>query len=145
MKKILLAVDGSESSKKAADKAAELASALKAELTLTTVIRTTSPTITAGEAAVNMEIVKRMEEEREKQGQKILEEAAVILEEKGISPEKELHRGDPADVICNLAEKENYDLVVIANKGRGQIKRFFLGSISDKVVRHISTSVLVVK
>ncbi|PUU86972.1 Universal stress protein family protein [Halanaerobium congolense] len=36
-------------------------------------------------------------------------------------------------------------MIVIADKGLGKVKRFLLGSISDKVVHHAQTSVLVVK
>jgi nucleotide-binding universal stress UspA family protein len=33
----------------------------------------------------------------------------------------------------------------MADKGQGQVKRFLLGSTSDRVVRHADTSVLIIK
>ncbi len=149
MEKILVAVDGSDSSKRAAQKGAELASSLDAHVSLITVV---SPnyshnieTINVSNAEMSMEKMERIREETIKNGENILAEAAEVFEKEDIKYSKKVHEGDPADVICDVAEEENYDLIVLADKGLGGIKRFFLGSISDKVVRHASTSVLVVK
>ncbi|MDZ7671916.1 MAG: universal stress protein [Halanaerobiales bacterium] len=48
-------------------------------------------------------------------------------------------------MICEYAENNGFDIIVLADKGIGGVKRFFLGSISDKVLRHAKVSVLVVK
>jgi len=74
-----------------------------------------------------------------------LDEAAQFLEKENIKVAKKVYEGNPAEKICQVAEEEDYDMIVVADKGLGGIKRFFLGSISDKVVRHANTSVLVVK
>jgi nucleotide-binding universal stress UspA family protein len=126
VKKILVGVDGSDSSKKAAKKAAELF-AHDAEITLINVI----------EAAVKEDKIKEMT-------QKNLEEEAQYFKEKGLKVNIEIHFGHPAEMICEIAEKNNYDLIVIADKREG-IKRFLLGSTSEKVIRHAQTSVLIVK
>jgi len=126
MRKVLVGVDGTERSKNASKKAAEILGP-DAEVTLINVI----------EGAVKEENIKD-------RVQKCLDEEAVYFKEKGLKVDKEIHYGDPADVICELAEKHDYDLIVLADKGHG-VKRFLLGSTSDKVVRHAKTSVLVVK
>lgn len=149
MQKILLAVDGSESSKKAAKKAAKLASSLNAHVSLITVINPdyshNIETIEVSSAEMSMERLEELKEEKKRKGKRILDEAAQFLEENNIKVAKKVYEGNPADKICQVAEEENYDMIVIADKGLGEIKRFFLGSISDKVVRHASTSVFVVK
>ena len=43
-------------------------------------------------------------------GEEILDEAADLINEKGIPIKKELYEGDPADIICEIAEKEGYDV-----------------------------------
>jgi len=126
MRKVLVGVDGTERSKYASKKAAEILGP-DAEVTLINVI----------EEAVKEENIKE-------RVQKCLDEEAVFFKEKGLKVDKEIHYGDPADVICEVAEKHDFDLIVLADKGHG-VKRFLLGSTSDKVVRHAKTSVLVIK
>jgi len=53
--------------------------------------------------------------------------------------------GDPADEILLIAKKYDTDIILIGYKGYGKEGRFLLGSVTDKVVRHASRSVLVVR
>jgi nucleotide-binding universal stress UspA family protein len=53
--------------------------------------------------------------------------------------------GDPGDMIVSAAEAENVDMVVVGSHGRSAVGRFFLGSVSDHVVRHATCPVLVVR
>ena len=53
--------------------------------------------------------------------------------------------GDPADEILITAKKIDADVIVVGYKGYGKEGRFLLGSVTDKVVRHASISVLVVR
>ncbi len=151
MNKILLAVDGSEKSKHAVEETVELVNNISAEITLLTVVADINQVIDIAEASTHAAIHrglkerKAQEENLEKQGQRLLEEAGEILTAAGLNYETKLGKGDPAEVICRIAEEEGFDLIILADKGLGGVKRFFLGSISDKVVRHAKTSVLVVK
>ncbi len=151
MNKILVAVDGSEKSRGAVEKAVELASCLNADITLITVVADINQVIDIAEASTHAAIHRGLKEREaqeknlEKQGQQVLDEAGKILTEADLEFDTLLRKGDPADVICDVAEEENYELIILADKGLGGVKRFFLGSISDKVVRYATTSVLVVK
>lgn len=53
--------------------------------------------------------------------------------------------GNPVDMICNYADELKADLVVLGNRGLGSVGTLVLGSVSEKVVRKCSHSVLVVK
>jgi len=53
--------------------------------------------------------------------------------------------GDAADEILITAKKHAADLIVVGYKGYGKEGRFLLGSVTDKVVRHASISVMVVR
>ena len=44
--------------------------------------------------------------------------------------------GIPSEQILKTVQTENIDLVVMANKGRGNISRVFFGSAAEKVFRH---------
>ncbi len=153
MKKILVAVDGSESAQKAAKKAAEFAESLKAEVTLIHVYTETAQIpvnqfneVASYLSAETLESVMQQQEDTIKaKRQAILDQDAEFFERKGISPEKILLHGDPADEVCDYAEENDFDLIIVADKGHGKVERFLLGSISDKIVRHSKKTVMVVK
>ncbi|MFW5998400.1 MAG: universal stress protein [Halanaerobiaceae bacterium] len=150
MKKILLAVDGSEKSMKAAEKARDLALSTGANLTLITVVADNfyygSPDFSQNMSPGQMqELIEESKKQAEKKGEKILEEVETYMKEKDIEVKKIIHYGDSAENICRVAEEDEFDLIVLADKGEGGVKRFLLGSTSDRVVRHADTSVLIVK
>ncbi|MFT4176742.1 MAG: universal stress protein [Luteolibacter sp.] len=53
--------------------------------------------------------------------------------------------GVPSHEIIHAAQRHDIDVIVISTYGRAGIKRFFLGSTTDHVVRFAPCSVLVVK
>lgn len=53
--------------------------------------------------------------------------------------------GDAADRICQVAESEGIDLVVLGTHDRGRFARLWFGSVSDRVVHDAPCSVLVVR
>eukprot|EP00043_Microstomoeca_roanoka_P007287 m.70190 g.70190 ORF g.70190 m.70190 type:complete len:151 (-) comp13765_c1_seq1:477-929(-) len=52
--------------------------------------------------------------------------------------------GDPRDEIIAYAEKEGAVAIIVGNRGRGAIKRAFLGSVSSYLVHHSKIPVVVV-
>ena len=54
-------------------------------------------------------------------------------------------QGDPAEEILRAAERHRADLIVMGSKGLTGLERYLLGSVSRKVARHASCSVLVVR
>jgi nucleotide-binding universal stress UspA family protein len=58
---------------------------------------------------------------------------------------KRVEVGDVPSTICRLAEEVGADVIVVGSHGRSGIKRFFLGSVSEHVVRHAPCPVLVVR
>lgn len=51
--------------------------------------------------------------------------------------------GTPYAEIVEMAEKNNYELILIGHRGLSNIERFFIGSVAAKVVRHAPCDVLV--
>jgi nucleotide-binding universal stress UspA family protein len=49
--------------------------------------------------------------------------------------------GEPGGVIDRLAQEQRADLVMLATRGHGPIRRFLLGSITAKVLHDVSTAV----
>jgi nucleotide-binding universal stress UspA family protein len=137
MKKILVAVDGSESARHAAEKALELADLSGGSVTLCNVVSTifipaevpiTSPQLT-------VEMIQS--------GERLLEELARALGRPGLA--RRVITGNPAEALVDLANAENFDLIVISSKGRGAVSRVLLGSTTDRVVHISNKPVLVVR
>ncbi len=145
-KKILVAIDGSPLSDKAAEEAVRLAagnpskfkSKIYAMLVLPNAPRNTftdflpSPPITES---------TKWEELRQRIFYVIEKDAA----EYDIPLEIKVVYGNPADELINFAEKESIDVIVIGSTGKGYIKSKLLGSVSLKVARQAHCSVYIVR
>lgn len=53
--------------------------------------------------------------------------------------------GAPADVICTVAKKGKYDLLMLGSHGHGPLGSLVLGSVATKVMAGCSTPVLVIR
>ncbi len=73
----------------------------------------------------------------------LLENLALIAEERGLKSVIHPAVGRPAEVICRVAEQEGADLVVVGNKGMTGARRV-LGSVPNSVAHSAPCSVLVV-
>jgi nucleotide-binding universal stress UspA family protein len=138
MKKILAAVDGSIPSIHAAKKALELGKATKAEVTL---IHVAPPMVLPGD--VPMAPMVDMREAELARGAQILQDVVGTLEGAKVGTRNML--GPPAEVIADTALDEDYDLVVVGNKGRGAVSRVLLGSVADRLVHICKRPVMVVR
>jgi nucleotide-binding universal stress UspA family protein len=146
MKKMLVAYDGSDASVKAVDMVLKCANK-EDEVTLLTVVpaelaessftKMLLPTIDLSSVVKSgsfkekaMETLKKLVSSIENSVSKV----NIVVE-----------AGDPADEILITAKKYESDIIIIGYKGYGKEGRFLLGSVTDKVVRHASKSVLVVR
>jgi len=51
----------------------------------------------------------------------------------------------PAKAICDYAEGHGVDLIVVGSHGRGGVERWLIGSVAERVVRHATSNVYVVR
>jgi nucleotide-binding universal stress UspA family protein len=146
MKKMLVAYDGSEASKKAIDMVIKCSNK-EDEITLLTVV----PAELAEASFTKMLLPTIDLSEVVKSGsfkQKAMESLSKIVKEIDYAVSKvniAVEAGDPADEILLSAKKHEADIIVVGYKGYGKEGRFLLGSVTDKVVRHATKSVLVVR
>jgi nucleotide-binding universal stress UspA family protein len=61
------------------------------------------------------------------------------------SPTLHVRRGQPAQIINEVANQVEADLIVLGTHGRSGLERMLLGSVSETVVRHASSTVLLVR
>ena len=135
MRNILVPTDGSRYSLKAAEYAAKLARELGSKVSILHVSEY-HPRVRARELV----------EEEERTGADILSGTKRIFDEASVPVEvMKLEFGHPAEVICSLAERGKFDLVVMGEKGTHEIGRFMLGSVTDRVAHHAACPVLIVR
>jgi nucleotide-binding universal stress UspA family protein len=152
MKRILVGVDGSATSLKAVELAADLAKKCSAQLTLLTVVPRSPPAVdravdpTFEEYARIEHIQDPPEEFVVAAAEKVLDRARRAAAAKGATPiEAGPAFGDPAREIIAEAEDRNADLVVVGSRGHGRLAGLLLGSVAQKLVSHAPCPVLVVR
>jgi nucleotide-binding universal stress UspA family protein len=89
--------------------------------------------------------IPRIEAELLADAKEHLDEVAAARRTPAITIETRAIRGDPFSEICQAAEREHADLVVIGSHGRTGLAHVFLGSVAERVVRHAPCPVLVVR
>ncbi|MEW6275677.1 MAG: universal stress protein [Bacillota bacterium] len=145
MKKVLVAVDGSENSLRALEFALDL-KRMCGEIELTALYVGPSIYGMFPESGLSSWIrQKDLDKEIEDRAQKISEKVDEIAGRYGLTVEKAIARGDAGAAICKCAEEGGYDLVVMGTRGYGEMKNLLIGSVSHKVIHLCSCPVLVVK
>lgn len=137
-KKIVLATDGSEHSKRAAENAIHIAK---------------------GNPGSSLEVVYAVDAKRAKSDVlnnwnsadvsdvrlKRMKEAERLAEESGVSYELKILHGEPGPTIVDYANKHNADILIIGSRGLNSVQEFVLGSVSHKVAKRANCPVLIVK
>ena len=147
IKKILVAIDGSNLAYESLDYALDLARKYSAEVIVLTVIQMPSDSVLEQGTAFTPISSQSYREKLENYHKEILSEAA--KKAKKSSPQirftTKLVEGRPADKIVETAKLESCDLIVMGSRGLGGIKEFFLGSVSDRVADEAPCPVLIIK
>lgn len=150
---ILVAVDGSEHSKKALSYALELAKKCEGKITLIHVYSTVTPMVPSVDAfsaqsmtpPASAAVIAKIAEEVKQRGKQILDEAEQVVKEHGISVEKVLREGDAVKEIVAATHEGKFDLVVVGHRGLSKLKEILLGSVSEGVSHKVPCPVLIVK
>ena len=134
---ILVAVDGSESAKKAFEKSIYLAQKCSSKLDLVHVVQCEL----GGDSANTFEII----EELKNNAKKMLEEYKTQAVNNDVIIQIMVIQGDPSQVIIELAKAKSYDLIIMGTRGRTAFQELLIGSVSQKVMHHASCPVMVVR
>ncbi|HVE93538.1 MAG TPA: universal stress protein [Acidimicrobiales bacterium] len=118
--RILVGTDGSKTAAIAVDRAAEVAKATGARLTVMTVGK--------GEKA-----------------ERVVTEAAARVGQSGVVADIKISDGDPASALVSEADEGNYDLLVVGNKGMQGASRLMLRNVPNKVSHLTRCALLIVR
>ena len=133
---ILLATDLSPASEGASAQALDLAHDLGADVLVMSAIEPRDPHPD--------QVTKRLDHlrlERELAAQDVVARGRA----RGVNVRFLIWDGPPGEAIVDVARSEQVDMVVVGSHGRGAVGRFFVGSVSEYVVRHAPCPVLVVR
>ena len=141
MKKILVPVDGLETCQKTFDTAISLSEKFGSEL----VVLYVKPIVDPLSHPSYLALEEHSDIHIEDIAKDIAEKATDKLQGDGRTVYTVVESGDPASTIIDVASRENCDMIVMCTHGMGAVKRFFLGSVTNKVVHHAEVPVLVVR
>lgn len=136
-KKIMCAVDFSEFTNLTLSYGQALAKEFEAHLTLCHVVSNMVLMSSAGQAYIASE---KIEAERRQDAASRLEDIGKTLD---MDCDTIVTTGHPADELARIAEETDVDMVVAATHGGSGVKRFLVGSVTDRLVKTLSCPVLV--
>lgn len=138
---VLLAIDGSEPSKRALDSVKEIGDKYPVKVTLLNNYEVPI-SINAGEASTDLylEVEKFLRET----AYEVLEKTKNELKHENITVETIAVHGDAGSNIVQTAKEEGCTLIIMGSRGLGSVKGFLMGSVSNYVLHHSKCPVLVV-
>lgn len=138
---VVVGIDGSDGSERAAEHGAAIARHWDAELLLVTVVRTPEGWWGIGGAPPTPEALSAALIEGQ---QKILSGIESHLDLKGVNYRTVEELGDPVSRLLAVCEINQVDLLVIGRRGAGIAERVILGSTADRLTHLASCPVMVV-
>jgi len=153
-KKILVALDGSESAERAAGVALELAAKLKAELVVLHAI--SPPSSYYHSSLMTGPVVPPPPSQKEIDAYYAYARRVALgivgptlseAKKRNVAAKTDIPEAvsSTVEVIVDHAAKEKADLIVVGTRGLGGFKKMLLGSVSSGVISHANCPVLVVR
>jgi nucleotide-binding universal stress UspA family protein len=142
MLKMLIAVDGSDHSRRAVEAAARLAAQIPdAQAVLLNVGE--GPLYYGELAPLDYEAVERAQRQFQQQ---VLADAQALARARGLKQVSiQSASGETAGEIARVAEEQGVDQIVMGTHGKGVLGSLFLGSVAQRVVHLAKVPVLLVK
>ena len=139
-KKILVAADGSDSSKQAYRHAISLARLTGAEVFLVHVAISPEETwsgYTSASNLINLDELKAITKE-------IIDATLSVCDAEGVAVNVNVLHGKPAKEVVKTALDENIDLIITGGHSLGSISSIFQGSVSLRIVQTAHCPVMVI-
>ena len=135
MNKILVGFDGSEGSEQALNRAMMLIDEY-GELILLAVVPKPSK-----KSFVDKNMYKRLKAK----AKSLIDGVITDLGEQDFEIKGLVEKGDPANVIIEIANKLKVDLIVLGSKGTSELGQNVLGNVANAVVQYAAKPVMVVR
>lgn len=139
MQKIIVAYDGSIFAQKAIDKAVEFAKKEESNIICIYVVEDFCP---IGLTEVDCNIIRDLQT---KEANAVMSSAVEKFQTEGIKVTEIIEKGNPAEMIIDVAKREGADLIIAASHGKHGVKKFAFGSVTARLIEHSTVPVLVIK
>jgi nucleotide-binding universal stress UspA family protein len=136
IKKILVPLDGSQCAEEVLSTVEKTAKGLGASISLLRVAQARTTTIITPTEA-ELDVVREAERYLYKLGDR--------LTSKGFKVECQVRYGHDAEEILKQAAEKDIGLIAMSSHGHGGVKRFLLGSVTEKIIHHSPKPVLLVR
>ena len=140
-KEILVPVDGSDNAVRAARFAMEMAEPMGIGVRLFYIFPAASVEVIGMAGMSRADIDRAAQASAQRAFDKTSEALAGSMIDK---VEQETSIGDPAEEIIRYTEDDHAVLVIIGRRGLSRMQSLMLGSVSDKVIRHAKSPVMVI-
>lgn len=137
--RIIVPVDGSDLSKKAAQVGNLFAQKMSKTLIFFHVKEIPATAMPPGEVTYAPDLSETLE----KQAESILKEITEMFSNEEINIQTEMAEGIAHNEIIEFANPD--DLIIMGSKGHSAIERILIGSTSENVLHHADSSVLIVR
>lgn len=147
MTTVLLATDGSPTSTQASRTAVGILGRDHRYLALAVVPPAFVPTASVSPMESHPTLVDadlEQQLEQEQAAERAADEDA-LDQALGLTTEHLVEVGEPGPTICEVAEREAVDVIVVGSHGHGLIQRVLMGSVSTHVLHHAPCPVLVIR
>jgi len=141
-KRILIATDGSDKSKKAAEEGIELAKALGAQVLALNVV---NEVVIASAVRQLGSDRKEVETKLKTAGSKAVDSIKAMGDKVGVRVDTIVRIGAPANMVIDTAAAEKADLIVMGSHGESGASKLLIGSVVQKVLYWSTIPVLVVR
>ncbi|EXI82360.1 MAG: Universal stress protein family protein [Candidatus Accumulibacter appositus] len=143
-KKILIPTDGSAVSRKAIKDGIKLAHALGAKVIGYYAMVMLQPSVFGDGDSIDKGIERELERMARTTGEKYLDEIAGAAAAAGVEYSGFISKPASAyEGIIDAAKAKHCDAIFIASRGRSEIKKLLLGSVTQKVLSHSQVPVIV--
>jgi len=143
MRRLLVAYDGSDNSKRALQYVVDLARDTGMALQVH-VVNVQHEPIIYGEY-VTSAMIDELNNSLMAKSRSVLDEAAAMLQAGGLACETHTQLGNVAEQINDAVKRLDCDTVVMGTRGLGSFTGLVLGSVASRVIHEVSVPVLLVK
>jgi nucleotide-binding universal stress UspA family protein len=143
--KVLLAVDGSTSSDRAASLVANLAWPMGSTIEVVTAYPGTAAIFDMPGVVLPADVIQETEDAMAAEARHIVIKVARRIAAPDLTVQTQVVRGRAATVLLDQASEFKADLVVVGNRGHGPFESAVLGSVSAELVDHSQVPVLIAR
>lgn len=144
IKSVMIATDGSDTSKKAAVIGIDIARRANGTVTAVYVMDISRLSHLPGYATLPglKEKILALIQDEGRQAIEFVQDRALVM---GVPCNKIIAQGNPGEELLKAAREQEADLLVMGKIGRTAVEKFLLGSVAEKVVLQSAIPVLLIK